>query len=141
MKSQSLAVRSLKNQIDATLKLIGMGIKKYILQLLNLEAKLEEAMSEQLKIVQVSDPSGLREFINEARIKDICVQDTDCDEYFKVIEGDNVFEIKLVSYFHFKSDAWVEKVPKHGKQQRVERPDLIQIVETFKKELDKLPMW
>jgi len=48
MKFQSFAVRSLKNQIAATLKLIGMGVKKYILQLLQLEAKLEEAMSEQL---------------------------------------------------------------------------------------------
>jgi hypothetical protein len=54
MKSQSFAVRSLKTQIAATLKLIGMGIKKYILQLLNLEAKLEEAMSEQIKPVQMS---------------------------------------------------------------------------------------
>ena len=53
MKSQSFAVRSLKNQIAATLKLIGMGIKKYILQLLNLEAKLEEAMSEQFNFCNV----------------------------------------------------------------------------------------
>ena len=48
MKSQSFAVRSLKNQIAATLKLIGMGIKKYILQLLNLESKLEEDVCKQL---------------------------------------------------------------------------------------------
>jgi hypothetical protein len=49
MKSQSFAVRSLKTQIAATLKLIGTGIKKYILQLLDLEAKLEAAMSKQIK--------------------------------------------------------------------------------------------
>jgi hypothetical protein len=53
MKSQSFAVRSLKNQIAATLKLIGMGIKKYILQLLNLEARLEVAMSEQFNFCNV----------------------------------------------------------------------------------------
>lgn len=80
MKSQSFAVKSLKTQIAATLKLIGMGIKKYILQLLNLEAKLEAAMSEQIKPVAPLQLS-LLDIIpcySEAQIKEAFIKANGC---------------------------------------------------------------
>ncbi|ATW59287.1 hypothetical protein Cl131_gp019 [Aphanizomenon phage vB_AphaS-CL131] len=48
MKSQSQLVLDLKAKIQATLKLIAFKIKRYVLQLLELDQKLEVAMSEQL---------------------------------------------------------------------------------------------
>jgi hypothetical protein len=48
MKAQSLQVRTLKNQIAACLRLIALHVRSAILKLVDLEAKLEAAMSEQL---------------------------------------------------------------------------------------------
>ena len=53
MKSQSFQVRDLKNKIAACLKLIGLKVKSAVLRLLDLEQKLEEAMSEQLSFMDV----------------------------------------------------------------------------------------
>lgn len=53
MKSQSQLVLSLKAQIASTLKLIALKIKRYVLQLLELEQKLEVAMSKQINEIQV----------------------------------------------------------------------------------------
>ena len=51
MKSQSQLVLTLKVKIAATLKLIALKVKRYVLQLIDLEAQLEEAMTEQLEIL------------------------------------------------------------------------------------------
>lgn len=50
MKAQSFQVRSLKHQIAACLKLIAAKVKSAVLKLIDLESRLEEAMSEQLQI-------------------------------------------------------------------------------------------
>lgn len=50
MKSQNQLVLDLKAKIQATLKLIALKIKRYVLQLLDLEQKLEVAMSDQLRL-------------------------------------------------------------------------------------------
>lgn len=47
MVRQSSLVQDLKNKITTTLKLLGLGIKKYILQLIDLENQLEKAMKNQ----------------------------------------------------------------------------------------------
>ena len=51
MKSQSQLVLTLKVKIAATLKLIALKIKCYVLQLIDLEAQLGEAMTEQLEVL------------------------------------------------------------------------------------------
>lgn len=55
MKSQSQLVLDLKAKIQATLKLIALKVKRYVFQLLELDQKLEEAMSEQLVALKGSD--------------------------------------------------------------------------------------
>jgi hypothetical protein len=51
MKRQTALVLDLKQKIQATLKLIALRVKSLVLQLLDLENQLEQAMSEQLKAV------------------------------------------------------------------------------------------
>ena len=58
MKSQSQLVLTLKHQIVATLKLIALKIKRYVLQLLELEQKLEEATKTQLSNFEMLKPFG-----------------------------------------------------------------------------------
>lgn len=58
MKAQSLEVRTLKNQIDACLRLVALRFKSAILRLLDLESQLEKAMQEQIKnniVIKVDD--------------------------------------------------------------------------------------
>jgi hypothetical protein len=52
---QSFQVRTLKNQIAACLRLIALHVKSAILKLVDLEAKLEAAMSEQILNYNFSD--------------------------------------------------------------------------------------
>jgi hypothetical protein len=49
MKAQSFQVRILKNQIAACLRLIALHVRSAILKLVDLENKLENAMSEQIQ--------------------------------------------------------------------------------------------
>jgi hypothetical protein len=51
MKRQSTLVLDLKQKIQATLKLIALRVKSLILQLIDLEQQLEEAMNKQLATV------------------------------------------------------------------------------------------
>ena len=77
MKPQSFQVRDLKNKIAACLRLIGLKVKSAVLRLIDLQEKLEEAMTEQIKpwIKEVSDsineimesrksPNGAYDFID-----------------------------------------------------------------------------
>ena len=48
MKNQTKAVKSLKGKIASMIKLCKLGIKKYIISLIDLEQELECAMSAQL---------------------------------------------------------------------------------------------
>ncbi|MFM6250049.1 MAG: hypothetical protein ACKPEQ_13010 [Dolichospermum sp.] len=48
MKAQSFAIRTLKHQIQACLRLIALHVKSAILRLIDLESQLEVAMNEQL---------------------------------------------------------------------------------------------
>ena len=48
MKNQTFQVRDLKNKIAATMRLLALGFKRYITQLLDLEGELTEALSDQL---------------------------------------------------------------------------------------------
>ncbi|MFM8004799.1 MAG: hypothetical protein ACKO86_07590, partial [Dolichospermum sp.] len=48
MKAQSFAIRTLKHQIQACLRLIALHVRSAILRLIDLESQLEVAMNEQL---------------------------------------------------------------------------------------------
>jgi hypothetical protein len=52
VKRQLAKVQQIKAKIQTLIKLVGLGIKKYIVQLLDLEAKLEEGQKEQMKYTQ-----------------------------------------------------------------------------------------
>ncbi|MFM8007602.1 MAG: hypothetical protein ACKO86_22280, partial [Dolichospermum sp.] len=47
MKAQSFAIRTLKHQIAACLRLIALHVKSAILRLIDFESQLEVAMNEQ----------------------------------------------------------------------------------------------
>jgi hypothetical protein len=73
MKRQSTLVLDLKQKIQATLKLIALRVKSLILQLLDLENQLEQAMSEQLD----STVKDLLAVFNERRD---CLQESDSSQ-------------------------------------------------------------
>lgn len=49
MKRQLVKAQQIKAKIQTLIKLVGLGIKKYIVQLLDLETQLEEALKVQIK--------------------------------------------------------------------------------------------
>jgi hypothetical protein len=67
MKLQTKLVAKLKGQIASFIRLVSLGIKKYIVQLLDLEAALEAALKSQFKSMRIQCKTGSEWHTTERR--------------------------------------------------------------------------
>jgi hypothetical protein len=67
MKLQTKLVAKLKSQIASFLRLVSLGIRKYIIQLIDLEAQLEAALKSQIKSMKVQIKIGSEWHTTERR--------------------------------------------------------------------------
>ena len=65
MKNQTFQVRDLKNKIAATMRLLALGFKRYITQLLDLEGELEDALIDQLSQLSSEDVAQYHERVRK----------------------------------------------------------------------------
>lgn len=67
MKNQTVLVKKLKGQIASFLNLVALGIKKYIVQLVDAEIALEAALKTQIKSMKVQVKTGSEWHTTERR--------------------------------------------------------------------------
>ena len=105
MKSQSQLVLALKTKIQTALKLIALKIKKYVIQLLDLETQLEEATKAQLNTISLRDAATKRTrvfYVSNGKLHCVAY----CFDKFFLGQTDRVSIYEAPTAYNPITDAW-----------------------------------